>query len=436
MSIFKLRSIRIPHHKDTASSAPVRMPSPKIVTVPVSMHIGAPAVPSVKVGDIVKKGQLIASAGGYVSSPIHSPISGKVKKIDDFLLSNGSFAPAIVIESDGLDELYDGIKAPEVNTFEDFINSVKDSGVVGLGGAGFPTHVKLNVKDISAVENIIINAAECEAYITSDTRTLLDDTDEFFEGLELLKRFYGEKNYIIGIENNKKECIEKLAPLCEKHGVKLVVLPSTYPTGGEKVLVYNITGRVIPEGKLPLDVGAVVINCTTLVCINRYVKTGMPLIEKTVTFAGSAIKNPCNVIVPIGTSVKDVVDFIGGYASDPGKIIYGGPMMGISMPNDDSPILKNTNAILAFNKKDSKTPETTECINCGRCVAHCPMKLMPAQLSIAYENRNAERLQELKVNICMECGCCSYVCPAGKPLVQTNKLAKAFLKTQQGAVKK
>ncbi len=436
MAFFKLRSIHIMHNKNTAASPAAKMTVPKTVVLPMSMHIGAPAVPVVKVGDTVKKGQLIATAGGFVSSPIYASISGKVKKIEDCLLNGGNYSPAVVIESDGTEEWSEDIAPKNVETFEEFINAVKDSGVVGLGGAGFPTHVKLGIKDMSKLEYIIINCAECEGYITSDTRTLLDNTDEFIDAIALLRKFYGDKKIYIGIEDNKPECIEKLKKRIGEYNVELAVLPSTYPTGGEKVLVYNITGRVIPEGKLPLDVGAIVINCTTLVAIDRYIRTGVPLIEKTVTVSGSAIRNPQNVLAPIGTSVRDIVEFTGGYAKEPKKIIYGGPMMGISMPDDSCVIMKNTNAVLAFDEKDATPPKETECINCGRCVAHCPMRLMPAQLYIAYNNKNIERLQELKTGICMECGCCSYVCPAKKPLVQTNKLAKALLKSAQGAQKK
>lgn len=430
MSIFKLNSIKIPHNKNTAECVPQQMPVPQTVVLPMSMHIGAAANPIVKIGDTVKVGQKIAEAVGMVSSPIYASVSGKVKKIDEVLLSNGSTSAAVVIESDGEQQFYDGIVPPQIDTFEDFINATAQSGVVGLGGAGFPLHVKLNVKDISKLEYIIINCAECEGYVTADTRTMLDKTDELFDGIEILRRFYGNKKFIIGVENNKSECIKKLVPYCDKNDVKIKVLPSSYPMGGEKVLVYNTTGRIIPEGKLPIDVGAVVLNCTTLTSLCEYIKHGIPLTHKTVTVDGSAINEPKNVIVPIGTKIKDVVEFCGGYKSEPKKIIYGGTMMGIAVPNDEAPILKNTNAVLIFDKDEANSPETTECINCGRCVLHCPMNLMPNAISTAFDSKNTDRLSKLKVNLCMECGCCSYVCPAKRPLVQTNKLAKALLRKQ------
>lgn len=432
MAIINLHGIKIPHNKNTAACVPQRMPLPEEVVIPTSMHIGAPATLVVKTGDCVKIGQLIAAANGYVSSPIYASVSGKIKKLQSITLANGSIVPAVVIESDGLGEIYEGIMPPRVESFDDFIKAVADSGVVGMGGAGFPTHVKLNIKDTSKVDCLIVNCAECEPYITSDTRTMLDLTDEFFDGISIIKKYMGEKRVIVGIESNKKECIRKLLPLCDANGIELKVLPPKYPTGGEKVLVYKTTGRVIPEGKLPLDVGAVVLNCTTVTAIQRYIRTGMPLTEKTVTVAGSAVKKPQNVIAPIGTKIKDIIEFCGGYSEDAKKILYGGPMMGISVPDDSCPIMKNTNAVLAFNAEDAKCPEQTECIRCGRCIDNCPMSLMPVQISAAYGARDAKRLAELKVNLCMECGCCSYVCPAKRPLVQTNKLSKLFMKNSQG----
>ncbi len=438
MSFLSLHSVRVPHNKGTAGCVPTRMPAPKTVTLPMSMHIGAPAVPAVKVGDTVKKGQIVATPGGYVSSPIYASISGKIKKIEGFLTSMGSYVDAVVIESDGTDELYEGITPPVIDSFESFIKAVADSGVVGLGGAGFPTHVKLNVKELSKIEFVVINCAECEPYITSDTRTMLDNTERFFSGLNTIRKYLGDKRFIIGIEDNKKECIDKFIPLCKENNIELKVLPARYPTGGEKVLVYKTTGRIIPEGKLPLDVGAVVMNCTTVTLLEKYFRTGIPLIEKCVTVAGSAIKNPQNVLVPIGTSISDLVEYCGGYGEEPRKILYGGPMMGISVPNDSVPILKNTNAILAFNEKDSKAPKETACINCGRCIDNCPMNLMPVLIADAFAKKDAEALLKQKINICMECGCCSFVCPAKRPLVQTNKLSKAFLKSQSnnGGAKK
>lgn len=426
----KLSGVKVPHKKNTADCAPTRIPVPQTVTIPMSMHIGKNAVPTVKVGEQVKVGQLIANADGFISSPIHSSVSGTVKKLDQLTMSNGSKSTAIVIETDGLQEKFEGIAPPKVTDFDSFVEAVKQSGVVGLGGAGFPTFVKLAVKDLSKVEAVVINAAECEPYITSDTRTMLDKSDYISKGIDALQKYLGAKRIIIGIENNKKPCIEKMQKMAsEKTGVEVKVLPSVYPQGGEKVLVYNTTKRIIPKGKLPLDVGVIVINCTTLACIAEYLETGMPLVEKCITVDGSAVKEPKNVIAPIGTPVEKLFEFCGGFKSEPEKVLYGGPMMGISIPSLELPVLKMTNAVIAMDKKEARLPKTTACINCGACVNHCPLKLDPRAIAKAYKLNLGEELEALCADLCMECGCCAYVCPANRHIVQTNKLAKAKLRT-------
>ena len=426
----RLSGVKVPHKKNTADCAPTRIPVPQTVTIPMSMHIGKNAVPTVKVGEQVKVGQLIANADGFISSPIHSSVSGTVKKLDQLTMSNGSKSTAVVIETDGLQEKFEGIAPPKVTGFDSFVEAVKQSGVVGLGGAGFPTFVKLAVKDLSKVEAVVINAAECEPYITSDTRTMLDKSDYISKGIDALQKYLGAKRIIIGIENNKKPCIEKMQKMAsEKTGVEVKVLPSIYPQGGEKVLVYNTTKRIIPKGKLPLDVGVIVINCTTLACIAEYLETGMPLVEKCITVDGSAVKEPKNVIAPIGTPVEKLFEFCGGFKSEPEKVLYGGPMMGISIPSLELPVLKMTNAVIAMDKKEARLPKTTACINCGACVNHCPLKLDPRAIAKAYKLNLGEELEALCADLCMECGCCAYVCPANRHIVQTNKLAKAKLRT-------
>lgn len=432
MSKKRLHGAHVPHWKNTAGSKPERMPVPPLINLPMSMHIGAPAKPVVKVGDEVKVGQLVAEAGGFVSSPIYSGVSGKVKKIEDMLMSSGQKVPAVTIETDGKQELFEGIAPPKVTNLQEFLDAVRNSGVVGLGGAGFPTAVKLTVKDLSMIEAVIVNGAECEPFITSDTRTMIDDAELVWEGIELLKKYLQVKRIIIGIEDNKPQCIENFRKMCTPGcGVEVKALPAIYPQGGEKVLIYNTIGRAVPEGKLPIDVGAVVINCTTLAAIAKYIKTGIPLYEKCVTVDGSAVKNPKNVIVPIGTPLKDVFEFCGGFKTEPKKVLYGGPMMGLAVPDLNQPILKNTNAVLAFGEKEARLPKETACIRCGRCVGHCPFNLAPVDIETAFRLKDAAALAELKVNLCMECGCCAYVCPANRPLVQVNKLAKAMLKKYQ-----
>lgn len=435
MSIRLLHGVHVPHHKNTADCAPVRMPVPAVVTIPMSMNIGAPAKPVVKPGDEVKVGQLLGDPGGFVSSPIYSSVSGKVKKIDDILLANGSTCQAIIIETDGEQSLFEGIAAPEVTDLKSFIEATKKSGVVGLGGAGFPTPVKLSV-DPEKVDYICINGAECEPYITADTRTMLDDAQLLVDGIKLLKQFHQPKKVYIGIEINKPQCISKLREMTKDiDGVEVAELPTLYPQGCEKVLLHNITGRIIPEGKLPIDVGCVVMNTATLAAITKYIQTGMPLVEKYVTVDGSAIKNPQNVIVPIGASVRDVIEFTGGFKCEVGKAILGGPMMGTTVNDLDVPVVKNTGSILCLNEKDAVLPEPTACIHCGRCVDACPMSLMPTEIEQAYNKRDAEKLAKLKVNLCMECGCCSFNCPAKHRLVETNKLAKGVLNTYLRAKK-
>ena len=426
----RLKGIKVPHKKHTADCAPERIPVPKQVTIPMSMHIGRPAKLIVKRGDEVKVGQKIAEADGYISAPIHSGVSGKVQKIEEMMTAMGFKVPMAVIETDGLQEVSPEVKPPDVHDLTSFIEAVRESGSVGLGGAGFPTFVKFSINgDLSVVKAVVINAAECEPYITSDTRTLIDRADEVFEGIELLKKYLLVKRFIIGIENNKPEAIAKAQELAAKtEGVEVKVLPAMYPQGGEKVLVYNTVGKMIPKGGLPLDVGVVVINVTTLAFIANYIKTGMPLVEKCLTVDGSAVKEPKNLIAPIGTSIEDVLEAAGGCKTEPAKVLYGGPMMGIAVPDLSAPIMKNTNAIVAMDEKEAKPPKTTACINCGACLNHCPLRLDPRAIARAYKLDVAEDLQTLCVDLCMECGCCSYVCPAKRHLVQTNKLAKAKLR--------
>ena len=430
MSFF-LNGVHVPHRKHTADSSAVRMTNVKSVTIPMVMHIGAPAIPTVKVGDSVKVGSLIAEANGFVSAPIHASVSGTVTKISDVLISTGNTATAITIESDGEMAVSEDMSAPTINSREDLIEAIKNSGVVGLGGAGFPTHVKFNV-DPSRIEELVINGAECEPYITSDSLTMTDRVDDMEYAFNAFKQYLGIKRIIIGIESNKKNAIASMKALAERiEGVEVKVLPQIYPQGGEKVLVYHTTKKVIPTGKLPIDVGCIVCNCTTVAAIGCYLKTGMPLVEKCVTVDGGAVKEPKNIIAPIGTSLEDVFNFCGGLTSAPNKVLYGGPMMGITVPDLAAPIIKNTNAVLALTDKEARLPKTTACIRCGACTNSCPFGLAPAAIAMAYKKKDAEALDELSVNTCMECGCCSFICPANRPLVQTNKLAKQFLKEEK-----
>ena len=427
---FSLHGVHVPHRKNTQDQPAARMPAPAAVTIPMSMHIGAPARPTVKVGDLVKVGTPIAEAGGAVSAPVYASVSGKVTKIVDFLLSNGTTAPAVVIESDGEMTPDESLTPPVVDSRESLIEAVRESGVVGLGGAGFPTHVKLNV-DPARIEYLIVNGTECEPYITSDAYTMTERSADIAVALKALQTYMGVKNIIIGIESNKKKAIDTMKGMAAELGATVKVLPSVYPQGGEKVLIYHTTGRQVPAGKLPIDVGCIVVNCTTLAAIGTYLQTGMPLVDKCVTVDGGAVAKPQNVIVPIGTSMADLVDFCGGLKVAPSKVLYGGPMMGVAVPDTNQPIMKNTNAVLALTEKEAKLPRTTACIRCGACTNTCPFGLAPAEILKAYDKRDAARLDALDLTTCMECGCCSFVCPANRPLVQTNKLAKVYLREEK-----
>lgn len=433
----KLSGVKTPHYKNTAASTPVRMSVPSVVRIPMVMHIGAPAIPAVKVGDYVKVGQIVGQAGGFVSAPIHSGVSGTVKKIEQMLSSAGTYMTSVVIEPDGLQAEYEGLAPVNVDSLESLLEAVRNSGVVGLGGAGFPASVKLAVKNPDNVDYLIINGAECEPYITSDTQTMLNDSEGIMFAVSLIRKYIHFKNVIFGIEDNKPQCIELFKKLTAgEKGISVMALPASYPQGGEKLLIYNTTGRIVPEGKLPLDVGAIVMNCTTLSAIAKYIRTGMPLVEKCVTVDGSAIKEPKNVIAPIGTPINQLIEFCGGLKSPAGKILMGGPMMGIAMYDAEYPILKNTNAIIVLNEKDAMPPKTTSCIRCGRCIDTCPLKLMPMEIERAYNLKRGDLLEAYKVNLCMECGCCAYACPAKRPLVQVNKLAKIALRQYQAEKKK
>ena len=428
MLLKKLHSVCVKHCKNTSRLAPQRVPMPKTVCIPMAMHIGAPARIIVKAGDAVKVGTLIGECGAGLSSPVYSSVSGTVKKIDEILTIAGNNVPTVIIESDGEQAVDESIAPFCINTKDELLEALRKSGIVGLGGAGFPTPVKLNA-DNSKVDTLIINGAECEPYITSDTRTMLDRADEVAEGIAIVCKFLEINNVIIGIERNKPQCIESMKKATARMPyVKIKPLASVYPQGGEKVLAYHTTGRIVPQGKLPLEVGLIVMNCTTAAVIASFIKTGMPLVEKCITVDGSAIAEPKNLIVPIGMPVEELAAYCGGFKEPPKKVLYGGPMMGTALADMSSPVLKQTNAVIFMGEREATPPTVTPCIKCGACINSCPFSLDPMAISRAFKAGDAEMLEKLSADVCMECGCCSYVCPAKRNLVQRNKMAKNMLR--------
>ena len=425
-----LNGVKVPHSKNTAEMETVKMPVPDKVVIPMKQHMGRECTPTVKLTDLVKVGQIIGDTDAFIGAPIHSSVSGKVTKIDEIIGTDGNPIKAVEITTDKLQEIDESVKVPEVTDLQSFAAAIRASGLVGLGGAGFPTHVKLMPKNLDEVTTLMVNGAECEPYITADNRAMLEDTDDIVEGIKLVKKYMNLSTVIIGIEDNKPQAIAKLqAAVADIEGASVKALKAQYPQGGEKVLIYECTGRIVPEGKLPSDVGCVVMNVSSIAFVAKYMRTGMPLITKRLTVDGDAIAEPKNVEVAIGTSFSDVIDFCGGFKTEPKKIIMGGPMMGFAVPTINYPVLKNNNAILAFSAAktaEAEKPETP-CIRCARCVNACPFSLMPAAIEKAYKAGNVDALKALKVNLCMECGCCAYVCPAKRNLVSVNRLAKKMI---------
>ena len=422
--------LHIPHYKNTANLAPVRITAPKEVLLPLDQHIGALAVPVVKVGDTVKIGQLVAEAGGPVSSNIYASVSGKVTKIEDCLRANGRVVPAIRIESDGLMEKYEELTPPTVTDVDSLVEATRKAGLVGMGGAGFPTAVKFAALKNGTIHTILLNGAECEPFITSDARIMVDEPEYIYKGIKLIQSVAPSvKQCIIGIEVNKPECIKAMNEVSKDDStVSVLALPSTYPQGAEKVLIYNAIGEIVPEGKLPADLGVIVLNVTTLATLAKYVEDGMPLVERCVTLDGSAVKKPMNVIVPIGTSVAEIVEFAGGLHEGRIKLIMGGPMTGRAGASLSEPITKTSNAVVIMNEKDATPKKMTHCIHCGKCVDACPLSLNPSAFTDAHNIKNADdkfaMLEDSRIMLCMECGCCAFACPAGRPIIESIRIEK------------
>ena len=405
----------------------------------MQQHIGAPCIPTVKKGDHVYVGTVVGDSDAYVSAPVHASVSGTVTEITQVMLTGGQMTQAVVVESDGKMEKDPAIAPPPpITTKEELAKAARAAGLVGLGGAGFPAHVKLNVPEGKTIDTLLVNVAECEPYVTSDHREALENGRNVLEGVYHVKEILGVQRVIIAVEDNKPDVIQRLSEIAGDpqrdplDQVRVLPLKSRYPQGAEKVLVQACTGRKVPEGKLPADVGCLVMNIGSISFLASYMRTGMPLTLKRVTLDGSAIAHPQNVIVPVGTPIKDVVAFCGGYKAEPKKLIMGGPMMGVAITSDELPILKQNNAILAFDQREAQLRQPTACIRCGRCVAACPMHLMPTKLEQAVERQDVEALQSLDIMTCMECGCCSFSCPAGRRLVQAIRLGKNYVRKAGG----
>lgn len=419
----KLHGVRLDHHKNTEDCASRKLPLPELVRIPMSMHIGAPCTPVVKPRDTVQVGQKIGDTDAFMAVPIHSGVSGTVKAITTYRMSNGRTCPMVEIATDGQQTVCPDVKPPEVTDKASFLKAIRESGLVGMGGASFPTHVKLAPKQ--KVDTLAINAAECEPYITSDYRQMVEAPDEVLDGVLQVMRWLEIPKAVIGIEANKPEAIRILTEKAASHPeIRVETLPTTYPQGAEKVLIYNTLGRIVGEGQLPADQGVIVMNVSSVAFVSRYLKTGMPLVERMLTVDGDVIGNPCNVVVPMGTPVRDVLAFAQCDLGRAKKLLYGGPMMGICIPDVADPILKANNAILAFEKILDTKPSA--CIHCGRCLEACPLRLMPTEIAKAFRQKDSEALGAHKVMLCMNCGCCTYACPAKRPVAETNQLAKSF----------
>ena len=436
-NIFKraAKGARLAHNKNTQNIATVDLPVPEKILLPMQQHIGATAVPMVKKGDKVFVGTLIGRAEGYVSAPIHSGVSGTVTDLRPIQISSGAWVPAVEITSDGEQTVDPAIAPPKVNDYESFTTAIRNSGLVGLGGAGFPTAVKLTMKDLSVIDTLVINGAECEPYITADNREFVENPQDIIEGILAVKKWLAIKNVIIGIERNKPEAMDVMFSLIKGDpSIKVKPLPSVYPQGAEKILIESCTGREVPRGGLPSDVGCIVMNVSSVAFVASYLRTGMPLVARRLTVDGSAVVEPRNLRVIVGTPIKEVLDYCGGLKENVGEIITGGPMMGVSVADLSFPILKQNNAVLAFTREEAKLPPVGECIHCGRCIETCPIGLSPVIIAKAYNAQNVAELDRLMVDLCMECGSCSYVCPAKRPVTETMGLAKAMLR--KGAKKK
>ena len=414
--------------KDLAKDQPIRRIKPKeILVYPLSQHIGAPASPIVAVGDTVLRGQKIAEAGGFVSAPVFASVSGTVKAIEPRHVATDDLVNSIIIENDGemKETDFHGVEDVASLSKEQIIEKVKEAGVVGMGGAGFPTHVKLSPKEPDKIEFIIANCAECEPYLTADYRRMLENPEELIGGMKIVLRLFDHAKGILGVEDNKPDCIQKLKELTkDEERIEVMPLKTKYPQGGERQLIYATTGRSINSKMLPADAGCIVDNVETLVAINRAVKEGKPVMDRIFTVTGDAVANPGNFEYCIGMSYAEILEEAGGFKEDPEKMISGGPMMGFAVFSLEIPTTKTSSSLLCFKKDDVSASEVTACINCGRCVSVCPEQIVPSRLAKMSQFHDSESFERWNGMECIECGSCSYICPAKRPLAQYIKTMK------------
>ena len=410
------------------------LPAPQRVVIPLSQHIGAPAAALVKKGDQVLMGQKIGEAGGFVSAPVHASVSGTVVGIENVEIASGAVVPAVVIENDFQDQWVElnPTNHPETLTAEELLAIVREAGIVGLGGATFPTSVKLSAPKGKTIEKLIINGAECEPYLTADHRLMLEHAAEIIDGLRLMLLALDVKEAVIGVEDNKKDAIDALLAASKGvEGIKIQALPVMYPQGGEKQLVYAITRRKVPTGGLPIDVGCVVCNVGTVYAIQQAIREGKPLIQRVATMGG-LVNNPGNYLFRVGTTVDKLIDACGGLQAGVVKLISGGPMMGAAIPHANIPMTKGTSGILALGKEAAELPENP-CINCGRCAYTCPMRLVPTKLDQLVRVGNYEEAEGYGIMNCMECGACTFVCPAKRLLTQSCRTGKRIINARKKA---
>lgn len=414
--------------KDLAKDQPIRRIKPKeILVYPLSQHIGAPASPIVAVGDTVLRGQKIAEAGGFVSAPVFASVSGTVKAIEPRHVATGDLVNSIIIENDGemKETDFHGVEDVASLSKEQIIEKVKEAGVVGMGGAGFPTHVKLSPKEPDKIEFIIANCAECEPYLTADYRRMLENPEELIGGMKIVLRLFDHAKGILGVEDNKPDCIQKLKELTkDEERIEVMPLKTKYPQGGERQLIYATTGRAINSKMLPADAGCIVDNVETLVAINRAVKEGKSVMDRIFTVTGDAVANPGNFEYCIGMSYAEILEEAGGFKEDPEKMISGGPMMGFAVFSLEIPTTKTSSSLLCLKKDDVSASEVTACINCGRCVSVCPEQIVPSRLAKMSQFHDSESFEKWNGMECIECGSCSYICPAKRPLAQYIKTMK------------